>query len=96
MTTKFERKTYYQDDDFKVYLENIDEQVFLHVGITNATKEVIHRIKEVWAEIITKMYFLGYEHVFAYTKDNRIIKMIGGAQYLDNYEDYEVWKWDLN
>lgn len=96
MKVKFERKTYYQNDDFKVYLENINDQVFIHVGIDKATKGVVSLIKQVFAEVVLKMYFLGYEELFAYTKDNRIVKMIGGAKYLDSHQGYEVWKWELN
>ena len=96
MKVKFERKTYYQNDDFKVYLENINDQVFIHVGIDKATKEVFSLIKQVFAEVAIKMYFLGYEELFAYTKDNRIVKLIGGAEYLDSHQGYEVWKWELN
>lgn len=96
MKAKFERKTYYQNDDFKVYLENINDQVFIHVGIDKATKEVVSLIKQVFAEVVLKMYFLGYEELFTYTKDNRIVKMIGGAKYLDSHQGYEVWKWELN
>lgn len=92
---KFDRKTYYRDDDIHVYLDNIDEQVFIHVGIDNATKETVDLIKQKWGEIVLKMYFLGYEEVFAYTKDPRIINMIGGAEKIGQHQDYEVYKWDL-
>lgn len=92
---KFDRKTYYRDDDIHVYLDNIDEQVFVHVGIVNATKETIARIQEKWGEIVMKMYYLGYEELFAYTKDPRIINMIGGAEKIGQHQDYEVYKWDL-
>lgn len=91
----FERKTYYRDDDVHVYLENIDDQVFVHVGIDHATKETVDRIKEKWGEIVMKMYFLGYEELFAYTKDPRIVNMIGGAEKIGQHQDYEVYKWDL-
>lgn len=90
------RKTYYVDDNFKVYLEEINEQIAIHVAIGNFSKAIFKDIKRVWAEILVKMYFLGYEEVFAYTKDNRIIKMIGGAKMIGQHQDYEVWKWELN
>lgn len=93
--TKFERKTYYEDEDIKVYLENIDDNVFIHVGIFNMSKSVLNKIKEKWGEVAIKMYSLGYEEIFAYTKDNRIINLIGGADMLERVNDYEVYKWDL-
>lgn len=90
------RETYYQDNDIKVYLEEIDNNVFIHVGIYNMSKSILRKIKEKWGEIVLKMYYLGYEEVFAYTKDNRIINLIGGAEKIGKEKDYEVYKWDLN
>jgi hypothetical protein len=91
----FERKTYYEDDDIRVYLENIDNNVFIHVGIFNMSKSILRKIKEKWGEVVIKMYFLGYEELFAYSKDKRIINMIGGAELIGQGGEYEVYKWDL-
>jgi len=89
------RRTYHQTNDYRIWLEDINEQLFIHVAIHNSTKTVIKEIKEKWAELMIDAYFDGYEDVFAYTKDNRIIKMIGGAINVGQYNDYEVWKWEL-
>lgn len=91
-----QRKTYYEDDNFRVYLEEINGEVAIHVAIFTFSKSIFKQIRSVWAEVALKMYFLGYEKLFAYTKDNRIIKMIGGAKMLKEVEDYEVWEWELN
>jgi len=92
----FNRKTYYQDSDIKVYLEEINDHIFIHVGINRMSKSVLKRIREKWAEVVIKVYFLGYEELFAYTEDNRIIKLIGDADLIAKYKGYEVWKWDLS
>ncbi len=89
------RRTYEETDDYKVWLEDINDQLFIHVAIYNPSKDVIHSIKEAWANIMLDAWFDGYEDVFTYTKDSRIIKMIGGAQKIGQHEDYEVWKWEL-
>lgn len=91
----FERKTYYEDDDFKVYLEYFYDQLFIHVHIHNFNKAVLKRVKEKWAEIMLDAWFEGFENVFTYTKDNRIIEMIGNAIYIETAGGYEVWKWEL-
>jgi hypothetical protein len=93
---EYQRKRYYEDDDIRVYLEEIQENVFIHVAITHATKASIKRMKEKWGEVVMKMYWLGYEELFAYSKDRRVIDMIGGAEKIGEHEDYEVWKWALN
>lgn len=91
----FDRVTYYQDEDIKVYLEEINEQVFVHVAIYNFSKSVLNKIKAKWGEVVQKMYINGYEELFAYTKDNRIVKMIGYPEKIGQHEEYEVWKWEL-
>jgi hypothetical protein len=89
------RRTYEATDDYRVWLEDINEQLFVHVAIYNPTKGVIQNIKEAWANIVLDAWFDGYEDLFTYTKDSRIVKMIGGATKVGQHEDYEVWKWEL-
>lgn len=89
------RRTYEETDDYKVWLEDINDQLFIHVAIYNPSKSVIQGIKEAWANIILDAWFDGYEDVFTYTRDSRIIRMIGGAEKIGQHEDYEVWKWEL-
>lgn len=91
----FERKTYYQDEDFRVYLEYFSDQLFVHVHIHNFNRDVLKRIKEQWSLVMIDAFMEGFENVFAYTKDNRIIKMIGNAIYIETAGGYEVWKWEL-
>lgn len=98
---EFQRRTYCENDDYKIYLEEIKDNIFIHVAIHKATPSIIKEIKEKWADIVVDMYFEGYEDLYAYTKDNRIIKMIGGAKRIaENVkfqrDYYEVWKWDLS
>lgn len=88
-------RTYYEDDDIRVWVEEINELPFVHVGIFNMSKAVLKKIKEKWGEIVISLYFDGYEELYTYTKDSRIVKMIGEAEKVGQHEVYEVWKWDL-
>lgn len=94
--TNYMRATYHETENYRVYVELINEQPFVHVAIFNATKEVVEEIKEIWAQVVLDVYFEGYECLFAYTKDNRIVNMIGGAEKIGEHSGYEVWKWDLS
>lgn len=89
------RRTYDSTDDYKIWMEDINDQLFIHATIYNSTKATINQIKEKWAELIIDAYFQGYEDVFTYTKDSRIVKLIGGGEKIGEHENYEVWKWDL-
>lgn len=90
------RRTYQETEDFRIWLEDISDQLFVHVEIYNATKGAVQQIKEGWAELLIDCYFQGYENLFCYTKDNRIVKMMGGAKKIGEHDGYEVWQWVLN
>lgn len=89
------RRTYIETDNYRVWLEDISDQLFVHVAIYNPTREVIAEIKEAWGNVVLDAWFDGYEDLFTYTKDSRIIKMIGGAEKIGEHDGYEVWKWEL-
>lgn len=89
------RQTYKETDDYRIWTEIMEEQLVIHVAIYNSTKAVIQEIKEGWAELMIDAYFEGYEFVYTYTSDSRIVKMIGGATKVGEHEGQEVWQWDL-
>lgn len=93
---KIERFDYKSTDDYRIWYEIMDGQLVVHVVIHNATKAVIEEIKEGWAEFIIDAYFEGYEFVYTYTRDSRIIDMIGGATKVGEHKGQEVWQWDLS
>lgn len=92
----YDKTVYYEDNDIKIVLEEIGEQMFIHVGIFNMTKEILNKIREKWGEVVISLYFEGYENLYTYTKDNRIVKLIGSPEYVDTADGIEVWKWDLS
>lgn len=92
---KIERFTYKETDDYRIWYELMDGELVVHVSIYNATKSVIEEIKEGWAEFLIDAYFQGYEFVYTYTSDSRIIEIIGGATKVGQHGKQEVWQWDL-
>lgn len=98
---KLERKTWFKNKDYHMtYEETIDpktkgEVVFVHVVFDNFSKRVLEDLREKWNDFKTKLYLLGYEFVFTYTKDMRIVKLIEGGKVIGQYENYKVVVWDL-
>lgn len=91
----YEKREYYDDDDINVWLENIEEQIFLHLVVKNMSKAVIQKIREKWGEVVIKLWHAGYDEVFVYTRDKRFVDMIGGAEFIGQADDHGVYKWDL-
>lgn len=91
----YEKRVYYKDDDILVWLENIEEQIFLHLVVTNMTKSVVKKIRDKWEEVAIRAVNAGYDELFVYTKDERFVRLIGDAEYLGPAQDYGVYKWDL-
>lgn len=93
---EFERRTYFEDDDLHLYLENINDQVFIHIVLNKFSKSIFKKMMQKWGEVVLKMYNLGYEELFTYTKDNRVVKLVGGAELIGKHEGYEVYRWELD
>ena len=95
----YKAKVYYENEDFKISLEDLDDNVFVHVAFTNFSKSIHLAALKVWAEFKAKLYWMGYEEVFAYTKDKRMKRMFPGSelagQYNNKGQDYEVLRWVL-
>ena len=93
-------KTYYEDADYKVSLEELDDELFVHVQFFHVTRPILHSALKVWAEIKAKCYWLGYEHIYAYTKDERMTKFFPGStvagEYTNHGVNYKVLSWELN
>lgn len=90
------RTTWYEDEDYHMTYELIDNMVFVHVTFDRFSKKVLSDLKEKWLGFKLKLYSLGYEYVFTYTKDTRIVNLIGGGQQIGRWNNYKVIAWDLN
>jgi len=89
------RRAFYADEDFVLSLEELNEQPFVHVTFSRFNKNVYKKLLEQWKEVLMRFYYLGYLQIFTYTKDPRIVNLVGGADKIGEYEGYEVYKWDL-
>ena len=93
------RRTYYEDDDFAISLEELSGQLFVHLAIFKASKRVITKAKEIWQEIQDKCYWLGYEQINTYTTEMRVVSFFKGWERLGEFEKdgkhYEVARWVL-
>jgi hypothetical protein len=97
----YKKATYYEDDDVRVRVELVNDELFAHVTIFNAKKSVVERLLKVWAEIKALAYFDGYEAIYTYTQDaKRMQKLFPFSQKVGPFEwegrKFEVLKWDLN
>lgn len=90
------RKTFYEDSDFRLSLEEIKEQAFVHVELNKFSKAILSRLMEQWKEVLMRFYLLGYEEIFTYTRDPRIVNIVGGATKIGEHKGYEVYKWELS
>ncbi len=96
----YNKNLYYSNDDFTITLEEFDSEVFAHIQFNKITRPILLDAFKVWAEIKAKMYWAGYERVFAYTADKRMKRLFPGwtkeAHFNWDGNDYEVLEWELN
>lgn len=90
---------YYDDSNIHIGYEEINGYLFVHVTFTTFSKEILTKLKKVWWEFQARAYFDGYEEIFTYTQDDRIIKLVGGATEINDKEldriNYRMFKWEL-
>ena len=101
MQNRMSKKAVYaQDDSLKLWVEVINECLFVHVQLYQFDKGVLERLKVAWKHLQTAAYFDGWEEIFTYTKDPRIVNIIGGAEELDvpdklTNAGFRMFKWEL-
>lgn len=90
---------FYSDEKLLVTLEKLDGYVLAHVSIFSPDKKTIKRLLEIWVEILARAYWQGYEEIYTYTKDERMLKIVKGGEIIGEYERngeiFKVVKWDL-
>lgn len=96
----YETKVIHKDEDCKITLEELDGKLFVHVGLFKFSRPVLEKLLIIWATIKAKCYYLGYEAIYTYTRDPRIVKFFPNGEELGDYEyqgqNYKVFQWVLN
>lgn len=91
------RTPWFSDDNYMLSYEKIDGHVFVHIVIDKMTKAVLRDINQKWNDFRLRLYSLGYEHVFTYTDDMRIPKLVDGdPQVVGEWKGKKVVSWELN
>lgn len=94
------KATFYEDEDIKVTLEEMDGYLMAHLTIYQFSKSVHKKVLSLREEIINRAYFSGYDAIYSYTADERIPRLIGEeleelGDFYFHGKNYKVWKWEL-
>lgn len=92
---KLKRNTWYKNNDYHMTYEEHDGLVFIHLVIDKFSKDVLADIKNKWKDFKAKLYYLGHEYVFTYTKDMRIVNMVEKGEVIGHKDNYKVVVWAL-
>lgn len=93
------RWTYFENDDFTLSLEEANGELYVHLALDHVSKTSINEVRRVWEEIKYECFWLGYENIYSYTSDMRVVKLfegwspIGKVNY--NETEYEIVRWEL-
>lgn len=95
----YKTATYYADDDFEMKVELYEGTPLVHLQLHRASKAIIEKVMQVWAEIKALAWYDGYEAIYTYTQDKRMFRIFGATKVPGsfNYKGkvYEVGKWEL-
>lgn len=90
------RQTWYEDETYAITYEEIEGQIYVHANLEQVSKSVIEDLKEKWAAFKERLYWLGYENVFTYTRDKRVPEIVGGELIGEVKGGVKVYRWVLN
>lgn len=93
-----ETKDLYEDENFKVVLEEKDSILFLHCYVENFSKSVLKQMYSVMDELKIACTYYGWDAIHSYTPNPKFGKMLGGFK-IDEFDcmgkHYEVLRWEL-
>lgn len=92
-------RTLYEDEDFSLVAEVIEETFFVHCYVDRYNKTVKKKIEEVFEETKEAAAFFGWDALHTYTDNPKFTKLFKGGfkinEFSHNEETYEVWRWEL-
>lgn len=98
METASLKKTYYQDKDFILQVENYEGVLYLHCEVTNWTPSSLRRGYLVFAKLQNEAQELGFTKIRTITPNPKFVELFN-AYYLQPIEiegkTYEVMEWEL-
>jgi len=96
----YKTATYYSDDDFVMKVELYNGTPLIHLQLYKATKAIIEKVMQKWAEVKALAWADGYDAIYTYTQDNRMFRIFGAEKVPGTFnfqgKVYEVGKWDLS
>jgi len=92
------RVIYAEDENLSLSYEVLNDCLYVHVVLHAFNKHVFERLRAAWEHMKMDAYMDGWEYIFTYTKDPRIVSLIGGAEEIVSDElpkGIKVFKWEL-
>lgn len=91
--------TVYKDEDIKIYMEEEQGEMFVHMRMYRASRSIIEKALKVLAGIKAQMYWAGYENVYTYSADERLLNLLPlwepVGEFQKDGKTFKVVKWDL-
>lgn len=89
------RITIYEDDDFRIQMDLISGQPFMHVDAYNYNKSVKKKMLSVWKDIQEEVWNNGWDFIFSYNTNAKFARLFGWSKVdVDNITG-EMYSWRL-
>ena len=89
------RVTIYEDEDFRVQGEVMEDLFYMHVDVSNYNRSVRKKMNSVWSDIQEEVWMNGWEHIFSYNTNSKFAKMFGWERVASVLGAGEVYAWAL-
>ncbi len=98
METQSHKELFFENDDYTLEIERLDDAIGLHCVVRNWTKDSLRHGYTKFAELVNGATKAGYSHIFTITPNPKFAKLFGGeTKYKLHYDEkeYEVVVWEL-
>ena len=82
----------YEDEDFCVTGETIDEHIYVHVSAYKYSKAIKIKMASVWNDMCEEVWLSGWDRIFSYNTNEKFAKLFGG-KLVD--KDLRMYVWEL-
>ena len=89
------RVTIYEDEDFRVQGEVMEDLFYMHVDVSNYNRSVRKKMNSVWVDIQEEVWMNGWDHIFSYNTNSKFAKLFEWEEVAKVDGAGEVYAWAL-
>lgn len=90
-----DKQVWHESEEYIIEWQHLNEHLFIHVQIFEFSKRILKEMRKHFEEIKEQAKSQGYEFLFSFTKDERVIRLAGPWVVSGEHEGFKIISWEL-